>query len=49
MKAFQFFDTNFVSGYAKLEDFKAAQSQFIHKGIRRIVDVFPNKIYEIVK
>lgn len=49
LKAFEFFDTNFVTGYAKLEDFKASQSQYIHKGIRKIVDMFPNRIYEIIK
>ncbi len=49
MKTVEFFDTNFVTGFAKLEDFKHAQEHYIHKGIRKIVDVFPNKIYEIIK
>ena len=49
LKVVDIFDTNFVSGYAKLEDFKHSQEHYIHKGIRRIVDVFPSKIYEIIK
>ncbi len=44
-----FFDTNFVSGLTNLSDFKYAQEHYIHKGMRKIVDAFPNKIHEIIK
>ena len=49
LKLVDIFDKNFVSGYVKLEDFKHSQEHYIHKGIRRVVDVFPTKIYEIIK
>ena len=45
LKKIDFFDTNFVSGYTRLEDFKHAQESFIHKGIRKIVDGFPAHIH----
>ena len=45
LKTIDIFDTNFVSGYAKLEDFKHSQEHYIHKSVRKIVDVFPTKIY----
>lgn len=44
-----FFDSNFVSGLTNLSDFKYAQEHYIHKGMRKIVDAFPNKIHEIIK
>jgi hypothetical protein len=49
LKTVGFFDTNFVSGLTNLSDFKYAQEHYIHKGIRRIVDTFPNRVHEIIK
>jgi hypothetical protein len=49
VKIVEFFDTNFISGFAKLEDFKHSQEHYIHKGSIKIVDGFPSKIYEIIK
>ena len=49
LKTIEFFDTNFVSGYTKLEDFKHAQESYIHKGLRKIVDGFPSKIHDAIK
>ena len=45
LRTIEFFDTNFVSGYTRLEDFKHAQESFIHKGLRKIVDGFPSKVH----
>lgn len=45
----ELFDTNFVTGYTKLEDFKHAQEHYIHKGLRKILDQFPATINDLVK
>ena len=49
LKQVDFLDKNFVSGFTKLEDFKHTQEQCIHKGLRKIVEVFPTRIYDIIK
>lgn len=49
LKQVDFLDKNFVSGFTKLEDFKHTQEQCIHKGLRKVVEVFPTRIYDIIK
>ena len=49
MQIIEFFDTNFVTGYTKLEDFKHAQEHYIHKGLRKILDQFPATINDLIK
>ena len=49
LKVVEFFNTNFVSGYTKLEEFKHAQESQLHRGLRRIVDTFPSNIHESIK